>query len=134
MSEKRIKELANIEELEVEKSRCRRPEDPAADRSSEDATQVNAPDHEDEVQAATPITASRIILSMAATKAMVKERHCTASVVWRNMTTWNEEHETDKCGEGEIKNILMGESVVDVPTTSHITMGTGLCTVESVFP
>ena len=32
------------------------------------------------------------------------------------MTTWNE-HETDKCGEGEIKNILMGESVVDVPTT-----------------
>ena len=33
------------------------------------------------------------------------------------MTTWNEEHETDKCGEGEIKNILMGESVVDVPTT-----------------
>ena len=33
------------------------------------------------------------------------------------MTTWNEEHETDKCGEGEIENILMGESVVDVPVT-----------------
>ena len=33
------------------------------------------------------------------------------------MTTWNEEHDTDKCGEGEIKNILMCQSVVDVPTT-----------------
>ena len=33
------------------------------------------------------------------------------------MTTWNEEHETDKYGEGEIENILMGESVVDVPAT-----------------
>ena len=78
----------------------RTPEDPAADTSSEDATQVNAPDHEDEVQATTPITASRIILSTAAT-----------------MTTWNGEHETDKCGEGEIKSIMMGESVVGVPTT-----------------
>ena len=55
---------------------------------------------------------------MAATKVIVKERHCTASVVWRNMTTWNEEHETDidKCW-GEVKNIPMGESVVDVPAT-----------------
>ena len=33
-----------------------------------DATQVNAPDHEDEVQATTPNTVSRIMLSMAATK------------------------------------------------------------------
>ena len=74
------------------------PEDPAADRSSGDATQVNVPDHEDKVQAATPITVSRIILSMAATKVTVKERHCTASGVWRHMTTWNEEHMTDKCG------------------------------------
>ena len=49
------------------------PEDPAADRSSEDATQVNAPDHEDEVQATTSITASRIILSMVATKVIEKE-------------------------------------------------------------
>ena len=36
-----------------------------------DATQVNAPDHEDEVQAATPITASRIILSVDS-----NESHC----------------------------------------------------------
>ena len=33
------------------------------------------------------------------------------------MTTWKAEHETDKCGEGEINNILIGESVVDVLTT-----------------
>ena len=32
------------------------------------------------------------------------------------MTIWNE-HEPSECGEGKIKNILMGESVVDVPTT-----------------
>ena len=138
VSERRSKELANIEKLEVaeftlQEARAqateivyarwlddvarRTPEDPTAVRSSEDATQVNAPDHEDEVQAATPITASKIILSMAATKVIVKERHCTASVVWRNMTTRNEEHETDKCGETETKNILTGELVVDVPTT-----------------
>ena len=73
----------------------RTPEDPTAVRSSEDATLDNAPDHEDEVQATTPITASSIILSTAATKVIVKERHCAASVVWRNMTTWNGEHETD---------------------------------------
>ena len=92
------------------------PEETAATKSSEDATQVNAPDHEDEVQATTPITESRIILSMAATKVIVKERLCTASVVWRNMTSWNDEHETDKCWR-EVKNILMGELVIGVPTT-----------------
>ena len=94
----------------------RMPEETAATKSSEDATQVKAPDHEDEVHATTPTTASRIILRMAATKVTVKERHSTASVVWRNMTTWNEEHETDKCW-GEVKNILMGELVIGVPTT-----------------
>ena len=137
VSERRIKELANIEKLEVaeitlQEDRAqaaeivcarwlddvarRMPEETAATKSSEDATQVNAPDHEDEVQATTPITASRIILSMAATTVIVKERHCIASVVWRNMTTWNEEHETNKCW-GEVKNILMGELVIGVPIT-----------------
>ena len=136
VSERRIKELAKIEKLEVaeitlQEARAQAteivyagwlddvaggtPEDPDALKSSEDATQVNAPDHEDEVQATTPITASRIILSMAATKVIVKERHCTARVVWRNMTTWNE-HETDKVW-GEVKHILMGELVFGVPTT-----------------
>ena len=79
-------------------------------------TQVNAPDHEEGVQATTPIKASRIILSMVATKGIEKERHCTASVVWRSMTTWNEKHETDTCW-GEVRNILMGELVIGVPTT-----------------
>ena len=84
VSERQIKEVANIEKLEVaeitlQEARAqateivyarwlydvarRTPEDRAAIRSSEDATQVNAPDHEDEVQATTPIKASRIILS-----------------------------------------------------------------------
>ena len=49
------------------------PEDLAADRSSEDATRVNAPDHEEGVQATTPIKTSRIILSMVATKGIEKE-------------------------------------------------------------
>ena len=136
VSERRIKEPANIEKLEVaeitlQEARAqateivyarwlddvarRMPEETAATKSNEDATQVNALDHEDEVQATTPITVSRIILSMSATKVIVTERHCTASVVWRNMTTWNEEHETDKCWE-EVKNILMGELVTGVPT------------------
>ena len=44
-----------------------------------------------------------------------KERHCTASVVWRSMTAWNE-HETDKCWE-EVKSILTGELDIGVPTT-----------------
>ena len=123
MSERRIKELVNIEKLKVaeitlQEARTqatvivharwlddvarRTPEGTAAVRSSEDATQVNAPDHEDEVQATTPITASRIILSMQATNVTMKERHCTASVVWRNMTTGKEEHETDKCWEEKV--------------------------------
>ena len=68
------------------------------------------------MQATTPIKASRIILSMVATKGIEKERHCTASVVWRSMTTWNEKHETDKCW-GEVRNILMGELVIGVPMT-----------------
>ena len=125
VSERRIKELANIEKLEVaeitlQEARAqateivydrwldgvgrRTLEDHAADRSSEDATQVNAPDHEDEVQATTPITASKIMRSVAATKVILKERHCATSVDWRNMTTWNEEHETDKCWR-DVKNI-----------------------------
>ena len=137
VSERRIKELANIEKLEVaeitmHETRARAteivyagwlddaakgtPEDPAADRSSEDATQVNAPDHEEGVQATTPINASRIILSMVATKGIEKERHCTASVVWRSMTTWIEKHETDKCWE-VVENILMDELGIGVPTT-----------------
>ena len=32
------------------------------------------------------------------------------------MTTWNEEHETDKCWK-EVKNIVMGELVIGVPMT-----------------
>ena len=95
MSERRIKELANIEKLEVaeitlQEARARAteivyarwlddaargtPEDPA-DRSSDDATQVSAPNHEDEVQATTSITPSRIIPSMVATKVIEKEKH-----------------------------------------------------------
>ena len=133
VSERQIKELANIEKLEVteimlQEARAQAteivhagwlddaakgtPEDPAADRSSEDATQVTAPNHEDEVQA-TPITASRIMLSMAATKVIEKEQHHSTSDGWRSMTTWNE-HETDKCWE-EVKSILTGELDIGVP-------------------
>ena len=90
------------------------PEDPATDRSSEDATQVNAPDHEDEGRATTPITASRITPSMEATTVIEKEQHLSRSVGCRNMTTWNEEHETDKYWK-EVKNILMGELVIGIP-------------------
>ena len=77
----------------------RTPEDPAADRGSGNAI----------------ITASKIILSVVATKSIEKERHNTASVVWRSMTAWNE-HETDKCWE-EVTSILTGELNVGVPTT-----------------
>ena len=100
VSERQIKELANIEKLEVaeimwQEARAQAieivyagwlddaakgtPEDHAADRSSEDAT----------------ITASRIMLSMAATTVIEKEQHHSISDGWRSMTTWNE-HETDK--------------------------------------
>ena len=120
VSERRIKELANIEKLEVAEIMLqetivrtteiiyagwlddvarRTPEDSAADRSSEDAI----------------ITASRIMLSMAATNVIEKEQHYSTSDGWRSMTTWNE-HETDKCWE-EVKSILMGELVIGVPMT-----------------
>ena len=120
VSERRIKELAKIEKLKVseitlQETRARATEivyagglfdavkgtteDLAANRSSEEAT----------------ITASRIMLSMAATKVIEKEHHDSTSDGWRSMTTWNE-HETDKCWE-EVKSILMGELVIGVPTT-----------------
>ena len=120
VSMRQIKELANIEKLEVAEIMVQEtiartteiiyagwlddaakgtPEDPAADRSSEDAT----------------ITASRIMLSMAATKVIEKEQHHSTSDGWRSMTTWNE-HETDKCWE-EVKSILMGELDIGVPMT-----------------
>ena len=118
VSEDRIKELANIEKLEVAEITLQNvraqaseivygrrlddaargtPEDPAADRSSENATQVNAPNHEDEVQATTSITASRIILSMEATRMNAKEQHYSSSVGWRNMKAWYGKHEINKC-------------------------------------
>ena len=53
---------------------------------------------------------------MAATKVNVKEQHHSSRVGWRNMTAWYGKHETNKCW-GKIKNILMGEMVVGVPTT-----------------
>ena len=120
VSERQTKELANIEKMEeaeimllearaqateivyagwLDDAAKGTPEDPAADRSSEDAT----------------ITASRIMLSMAATKVIEKEQHHSTSDGWRSMTTWNK-HETNKCWE-EVKNILMGELVIGVPTT-----------------
>ena len=83
-------------------------------------------------QATTPIKASRIILSMVVTKGIEKERHCTASVVWRSMTTWNEKHETDKCWE-EVKNILMVELVIDVPLTFVSENHGGACTPWNQF-
>ena len=137
MSASRIKELANTEKLEVaeitlQEARAQRSEivyarwlddvprgtleDPAPVRSSNDATQVNAPDHGDEAQATTHITASRIILSMAATKVNMKEQHCSSSVGCRNMTAWYGKHETNKCWR-KIKNILMGKLVIGIPTT-----------------
>ena len=91
------------------------PKDLAADRSCEDATQVNASDHEEGVRATTPIKAFRITLSMVATKGIEKEQHHSTSGGWRSMTAWNE-HETDKCWE-EGKNILMGELNIGLPTT-----------------
>ena len=119
--DRQIKELANSEKLEVaeimlQEARAQAtetvcagwlddaakgtPEDPATDRSSEDGT----------------ITASRIMLSMAATKVIEKEQHHSTSDGWRSMTTWNE-HETDKCWE-EVKSILTGELDIGAPMTS----------------
>ena len=120
LSEGQIKELKNIEKLEVAEIMLqeaivqtteiiyagwlddvarRTPEDITAGRSSEDAT----------------ITASRIMLSMAAMKVTEKEQHHSTSDGWRSMTTWNED-ETDKCWE-EVKSILTGELDMGVPTT-----------------
>ena len=118
--ERQIKELVNIEKLEVAEIMLqeaiaqtteiiyagwlddvarRTPEDLTADRGSEDAI----------------ITASRIMWSMAATKVIEKEQHHSTSDGWRSATTWNEQ-ETDKCWE-EVTSILTGELVIDVPTT-----------------
>ena len=109
-SMRRIKEFANIEKVEVTQIMLlettartteiiyagwlddvarRTPEDTAADRSSKDAT----------------IKTLRI----------EKERHCTARVVRRSMTAWNE-HGTDNCWE-EVTSILTGELDIGVPTT-----------------
>ena len=89
MSEDRTKELANIEKLDVaeitlQKARAqgskivyvrwlddaarRTPEDLEPVRSGMDATQVSTNDREDVVQATLPTKASRIVLSLAATK------------------------------------------------------------------
>ena len=106
VSMRRIKEFANIENLEMAEIMLqkiiartteivyvgwlddvakRTPEDPAADRSSDDAT----------------ITASRIMVCMAATKVIEKEQHHSTSDGWRSMATWNE-HKADKCwGRGQ---------------------------------
>ena len=138
VSEDRIKELANIEKLEVaeitlQEARTPRseivyvmrldgaargtPEDPDAVRSRVDATQVDTCDREDVVQATLPIKASRIMFSSAATKPNAKDQHWSSSVGWRRMKAWYGRRETNKCWEIKIKNILLGEPVVDVPTT-----------------
>ena len=109
MSERRIKELANIEKLEVaeitlQEARAQRseivnarwldnaarrtPEDPDKVRSRVDATQVNTYHREDMVQATPPIQASSIILSSAATKPNAKDQQWSSSVGWRSMKAW----------------------------------------------
>ena len=133
MSERRINELANIEMLEMAEITLQEtiartteivhagwlddvargtPEDLVADRSSDDAIQVNPPKHEKGVQATTP---SRNILCKVATKGIEKDQHHSTSDGWRSMTTWSE-HETDKYWE-EVKSIPMGELVIGVPAT-----------------
>ena len=88
-SMRRIKEFANIEKLEVAEiflqetiarttemiyvcwldvAARKTPEDPVADRCSDDAI----------------VIASRIIMSVA-TRGIEKERHCTTNVVWRSI-------------------------------------------------
>ena len=94
--EGRLRELANIEKLEVaepiplQEARAQNleivygkwlddakgtPEDPAAVRSRLVATQVNTYAREDVTQATPPIKASRIIVSQAATKTSAKDQH-----------------------------------------------------------
>ena len=137
LSESRIKELANVEKLEVaeitlQEARAQRSEtvhvgwlndaargtleDLDAVRNRVDATQVNAYDREDVVLATLPIKASCIILSSAATKPNAKDQHWSSSVGWRSRKAWYGRRETNKCCGIEIKSILMGEPVVDVPT------------------
>ena len=120
VSEKQIKELANIEKLEVaevvlqeaiaqtteiiyagwlDDVARRTPEDLTANRSSEDAV----------------ITASRIMWEHGSNKGH-REGATSFNDGWRSATTWNEQ-ETDKCWE-EVTSILTGELVIDVPTTS----------------
>ena len=138
VSEDRIKELTNIEKLEVADitlQKCRAqgseivyvrwlddaargtPGDPDSVRSIVDATQVNTYDREDVVQATLPIKASRIILSPAATKTNAKDQHYSSGVGWRSTKAWYGERETNKRWGNEVKIILIDESVVDVPTT-----------------
>ena len=93
------------------------PEDPDAVRNRVDATQVNSYDREDVVQATQPTEASSFILSLASTKPNARDQHWSSSVGWRSMKAWYGRRETNKCWRIEIKNILMCESVVDVPTT-----------------
>ena len=96
MYEGRLRELANIEKVEVAEPiqlqavRAQnpeivfgkwlddvkgKPEDPEAVRSRFVATQVNTYAREDVTQATPPIKASRIIVSQAATKTNVKGQH-----------------------------------------------------------
>ena len=77
-------------------------------RSSVDATQVNERDHEEGVQAVTRVIASKTILSVA-TKVNVKD------VGWRNMKAWCGKYKTSF--GGNIKNILMRDLVIGVPTS-----------------
>ena len=136
MSEDRTKEFANTQKLylaEITLPRARgseivyvrwlddaarrTPEDPDPVTSGMDATQVNTYGREDVVLATLPIKASRTILSPAATKPKATDQHWSSGVGWRRMKAWYGERDTKKRWEHEVKNNLLGESVVDVPTT-----------------
>ena len=136
MSERRNKELANIEKLEVagitlQEARAQTteivyarwlddvaketPEDSGAVRSSEDATQVMRLTVRKECRRQHQSKRPGLHRAcMVATEAIEKEQHHSTSVVWRNVTAWYRKHETDKCWRG-IKNILMGELVIGIP-------------------
>ena len=153
VSEKRIKEFANIEKLEVavtlQEARVQATEivyagwqgrcvemnagkyDEVSNRVG--STQVNTYDCEDVVLATLPIKASTIMLSMAATNVNVKVQHHSTSDCWRSMTTWNEKDETHKCWE-EVKSILTGEQVIGIRIIFVLEKtGACLCSVESIF-
>ena len=138
VSESRIKELANIEKLEVAKITLQEaraqgseivyvgwldhaargmPVDSDAVRSRVNATQLNTYDREDVVQATLPTNASRIVLSPAATKPNAKDQHYSSGVGWRRMKAGYGIRETNKCWGTEIKNILTDVPVVDDSTT-----------------